>query len=501
VAMLEMEIPVQQDNSSDKTPELSPISRNGIDGFSLSRSAECSTFQREFSRCKVNLSSSCFANLSADKGSVEADDLTNLSWLQSKDLLKGFTSTPKSKSTNGSSDEKANHRITLKDMFIEEDSGMSVSKIAKDSGYGKPPYSFSMLIFMAIESAPNKRLPVKDIYTWIMENFRYFKNAPHGWKNSVRHNLSLNKCFKKVDRDKSQGVGKGSFWCIDPESRPTLLQGMRKNQVLMAKIDANSPSTLFTTPPPSPGNSHTYHSFESDSFYTRDSPDFDDKEFDAATTMCIMGTPRELRDIEHERIRSQTSTPTENIHSNPALLNKWRKYIEPLSDSDASTGSVEESPIRWPKLRPAESGTTYTIANLLTDVSLRSSQSLKRSSSGVRVPFKYDTDVDEGCDFGNETDEYDDDDDDDVSDAEIETNIQKLVECEDLDESGNLGDSGYSGYSKLLVMSDHSYSKTPKRAKQKREEEKPSESLLLSLANVASRQLEVIQGRKSDEKI
>ena len=51
-----------------------------------------------------------------------------------------------------------------------------------------------------------------------------------------------------------QGVGKGSFWCIDPESRPTLLQGMRKNQVLMAKIDANSPSTLFTTPPPSPGN-------------------------------------------------------------------------------------------------------------------------------------------------------------------------------------------------------------------------------------------------------
>ena len=133
---------------------------------------------------------------------------------------------------------------------------------------------------------------------------------------------------------------------------------------------------------------------------------------------------------------------------------------------------------------------------------MRSSQSLKRSSSGVRIPFKYDTEVDEGCDFGNETDEYDDDDDDDdVSDAEIEANMQKLVESEELDESGNLGDSGYSGCSKLLVMSDHSYSKTPKRAKQKREDAKPSESLLLSLANVASRQLEVIQGRKSDEKI
>ena len=33
------------------------------------------------------------------------------------------------------------------------------------------------------------------------------------------------------------------------------------------------------------------------------------------------------------------------------VMNEWRKYIEPLSDSDASTGSVEDSPVRWPKLR------------------------------------------------------------------------------------------------------------------------------------------------------
>ena len=204
--MLEMEIPIQHEKSVEASPELSPCSRSSIDRFSLSRSAGCSTFQTEINRCKVNLSSSCFANLSADKSSGDADDLTNLSWLQSKDLLKGFTSTPKSKSANGGTDDKTHHRITLKeyDMFIEEEAGLSVSKIAKDSGYGKPPYSFSMLIFMAIESAPNKRLPVKDIYAWIMDNFRYFRNAPLGWKNSVRHNLSLNKCFKKVDRDKSQ---------------------------------------------------------------------------------------------------------------------------------------------------------------------------------------------------------------------------------------------------------------------------------------------------------
>lgn len=53
---------------------------------------------------------------------------------------------------------------------------------------------------MAIEDSDDKALPVKDIYVWILNHFPYYRNAPTGWKNSVRHNLSLNKCFKKVDK-------------------------------------------------------------------------------------------------------------------------------------------------------------------------------------------------------------------------------------------------------------------------------------------------------------
>lgn len=66
--------------------------------------------------------------------------------------------------------------------------------------HNKPPFSFSSLIFMAIEGSQEKALPVKEIYAWIVQHFPYFKTAPTGWKNSVRHNLSLNKSFVKVEK-------------------------------------------------------------------------------------------------------------------------------------------------------------------------------------------------------------------------------------------------------------------------------------------------------------
>ncbi|XP_053541893.1 forkhead box protein J1-A [Ictalurus punctatus] len=49
------------------------------------------------------------------------------------------------------------------------------------------------------------------------------------FQNSIRHNLSLNKCFIKVPRQKDE-PGKGGFWKIDPEYAERLLTGAYKKQ-------------------------------------------------------------------------------------------------------------------------------------------------------------------------------------------------------------------------------------------------------------------------------
>ncbi|XP_024936575.1 forkhead box protein F1, partial [Cephus cinctus] len=117
----------------------------------------------------------------------------------------------------------------------------------------KPPYSYIALIVMAIQSSPGKRLTLSEIYTFLQQRFPFFRGAYQGWKNSVRHNLSLNECFIKLPKGLGR-PGKGHYWTIDPASEFMFEEGSfrRRPRGFRRKCQALKPqySQYFTSATP-----------------------------------------------------------------------------------------------------------------------------------------------------------------------------------------------------------------------------------------------------------
>lgn len=60
----------------------------------------------------------------------------------------------------------------------------SVPDPSLSNSKGKPPHSYATLIAMAIAAAPERKLSLNDIYTWISDTFPYYSRAGRGWKVS-----------------------------------------------------------------------------------------------------------------------------------------------------------------------------------------------------------------------------------------------------------------------------------------------------------------------------
>ncbi|CAI9721851.1 forkhead box protein P2 isoform X1 [Octopus vulgaris] len=103
----------------------------------------------------------------------------------------------------------------------------------------RPPFTYASLIRQAIIESPHRQLTLSEIYQWFANTFAYFRRNEATWKNAVRHNLSLHKCFMRVENVK------GAVWTVDEvefyKRRPQKLSG----NLSMKSSNINQDPSLF----------------------------------------------------------------------------------------------------------------------------------------------------------------------------------------------------------------------------------------------------------------
>nr|XP_035946674.1 forkhead box protein R1 [Halichoerus grypus] len=64
--------------------------------------------------------------------------------------------------------------------------------------WSRPPLNYFHLIALALRNSSPCGLNVQQIYSFTRQHFPFFRTAPEGWKNTVRHNLCFRDSFEKV---------------------------------------------------------------------------------------------------------------------------------------------------------------------------------------------------------------------------------------------------------------------------------------------------------------
>ncbi|CAG9759579.1 unnamed protein product [Ceutorhynchus assimilis] len=201
----------------------------------------------------------------------------------------------------------------------------------------KPQHSYIGLIAMAILGSPEGKLVLSDIYQHILDNYPYFRSRAPGWKNSIRHNLSLNDCFIKAGRSAN---GKGHYWAIHPANVEDFRKGDFRRRKAQRKVrkhmglavdedgaDSPSPPPQSVSPPVLPGPSTSVFPSSSHTRNTRK------RQFDVASLLA----PDSGEETNEEDIDVVSSDQQDSVESKAWPMFPIVNYYQALLQTRSTT--------------------------------------------------------------------------------------------------------------------------------------------------------------------
>ncbi|CAF0827398.1 unnamed protein product [Didymodactylos carnosus] len=184
-------------------------------------------------------------------------------WLLTKDSLNETEQNSTNTDINDLfSDGNFDEQLSL---HIEKELGLDEQQTNRKNAWGN--LSYAELIAKAIENSHQKRLTLAQIYIWMVKYVPYFRDkgdrkSSSGWKNSIRHNLSLHNRFVRVP---NEIAGKSSWWTVDPRAKQ--VRGRRR-------IQSSECGTRITTTKPTTDRRRTQTAKSASSVTTPVAHDF-----------------------------------------------------------------------------------------------------------------------------------------------------------------------------------------------------------------------------------
>lgn len=128
----------------------------------------------------------------------------------------GLLSTPSATTTSPTDHSHLLVKQECSDQYLSPSLSERTRDDESDVGENEP---YAKLIYKALLSAPGHRMVLKDIYDWFIAHTDKSKNpSQKGWQNSIRHNLSMNGAFRKVEQSSPDDAKKGFVWLLEPSA-------------------------------------------------------------------------------------------------------------------------------------------------------------------------------------------------------------------------------------------------------------------------------------------